>query len=202
MFGIEGGTDTVSIDELFPDHEMFFEGEEATKSVMRWEKKDGAEFVRQQQNIPNDGEGSASASASASTAASTAASATLSVSMSASLPQNESASYIDKYELYRMLQQHKIEERQMKQICLSTTPIDGLQLIDEAVDVEGVVYQPLDPDYDELIKRAYSKPIPVPKSPTRCRRRYAAHRVRVSPITRPMEGGKLFPLDDDEDFDA
>ena len=96
MFEFEGGTDTVGIDELFPDHEMFFEGEEATKSVMRWEKKDGAEFVRQQQNIPNDGEGSASASASASTAASTAASATLSVSMSASLPQNESASYIDK----------------------------------------------------------------------------------------------------------
>ena len=69
------------------------------------------------------------------------------------------------------------------------------------MDVEGVVYQPLDPDYDELIKRAYSKPIPVPKSPTRCKRRYAAHRVRVSPITRPMEGGKLFPFDDDEDFD-
>ena len=92
MFGIEGGTDTVSIDELFPDHEMFVEGEEATKSVMHWGKEDAAEFVRQKQNNPNDGGGSASASASASTAAS----ATLSVSMSASLPQNESASYIDK----------------------------------------------------------------------------------------------------------
>merc|ERR1719174_3236659 len=50
MFEFEGGTDTVGIDELFPDHEMFFEGEEATKSVMHWEKEDGAEFARQQPN--------------------------------------------------------------------------------------------------------------------------------------------------------
>ena len=91
MFEFEGGTDTVNIDELFPDHEMLFEGEEATKSVMHWEKEDGAEFMRRQ---PNDDEGSADANANA--PASPAASATLSVSMSASLPQNESASYNDK----------------------------------------------------------------------------------------------------------
>ena len=94
IFDFEGGTDTVDIDELFPDHEMLFEGEEATKSVMHWEKEDGAEFIRRQQTRPNDDEGSASAYASAS--ASAAASATLSVSMSASLPKNESASYNDK----------------------------------------------------------------------------------------------------------
>ena len=36
MFGFEGGTDTVGIDELFPDHEMFFEGEEAKNDLYKF----------------------------------------------------------------------------------------------------------------------------------------------------------------------
>ena len=111
FLNLEGGSDTVDINELFPDNDMFFnmEGADDMKElpatgshnlsdVMHWEKEDGVKFMQQQQNTRNDDEtsSSASTSASSSASASAAASETLSVSMSASLPKNESQSYQDK----------------------------------------------------------------------------------------------------------
>ena len=72
-----------------------------------------------------------------------------------------------------------------------------MQLIDAPVDVEGVKYEPLDPDYEELLERAISKPIPIPNGPNTPKRCYAARRLRVSPISPPNGD-----IDDDEvDFD-
>ena len=68
-----------------------------------------------------------------------------------------------------------------------------LRLIDAPVDVEGVTYGPLDPDYEELLKRAKSKPIPIPIGP-KTPLRHAARRLRVSPMPRGTD-------DDDIDFD-
>ena len=76
-----------------------------------------------------------------------------------------------------------------------------VRLIETPVEVDGVVYEPLDPDYEELIARAISKPMPIPTSPNSPKRRYAASRLRVSPITS-ARGGKVDPEDsDDKDFD-
>ena len=81
------------------------------------------------------------------------------------------------------------------------TCFHSVRLIETPVEVDGVMYEPLDPDYEELIARAISKPMPIPTSPNSPKRRYAARRLRVSPITS-ARGGEVDPEDsDDKDFD-
>lgn len=79
----------------------------------------------------------------------------------------------------------------------------SLQLIDTPADFEadfgGVENQPLDPDYEELLARAISKPITIPNGPNTPRRCYASRRLRVSPIS-PSKRGKV-DCDDDEEID-